>query len=109
MLVGFIIFLFVLFCILGSSKYGKLEYELTKKEEKEYLKKRKRLSKKVVILKLIVYSLLFLTVMINHFFNPLSKSSGASGFLILLMSMSVFQIICILDFIKVRRLKDESK
>lgn len=105
MLSLFIVFLFILYCILESSKYQTLEYVEKSKDSKTGYKKTRKLNKKIVCLKLIVYLLLIVLVTVNHFIEPLSRSTGILGLLLTIAVLSIFLIMCIIDCVKLRRSK----
>jgi hypothetical protein len=103
LIIAIIVFLFVLYCILEACKFNKLSYEMISDKDKEKLKRNKTLSRPIVYTKMGVYVLLYLTVIINHFSDPLSRSGGAKSFLVLVIAMTFFLIVCITDVVKVRK------
>lgn len=103
MIIAVIIFLFILYCILETSKYNKLNYEVINKKNKEKLKKNKTLNKPICYIKFVVYSVLYAFVIINHFSDPLSRSGGVKSLIVLLLAMTFFMVICIIDVVKVRK------
>ena len=105
MIITGLIFLFILYSILEKFKYEKIDYSEIEEEEKTHntLKADRKLSKEITIIKLIIYSIFYILLIINHFVDPLSKSTGIKGFIISLLIASFFLIICIVDYIKVRK------
>ncbi len=102
-----IVFLFILYCILETSKYSRLDYEYVKEGKERKLRKKHYLNPPIVHIKLVVYMLMYLVVIINHFTDPLTRSGGIRGFIITLMGMTFFMVICIIDEIKVRKYYDK--
>lgn len=109
MIIAVIIFLFVLYCILETCKYNKLTYEVINKKNKELIKKKKNLNRNICYIKIAVYLTLYTLVIINHFSDPLSKSGGIRSLIILLVPLTFFLIICIIDVVKVRNNNAKNK
>ena len=107
MIIALIIFLFVLYCILETCKYNKLSYKVIDIGNERKLKKNRVLNKRVCYAKIVVYTLLYIVVIINHFIDPLSNSGGMNSFIILLLAMTFFMTVCIIDVVKVRKLKND--
>ena len=105
MIITGLIFLFILYSILEKFKYEKTDSNYIEEEEKTHntLKTDRKLSKEITILKLFIYIIFYILLIINHFVDPLSKSTGIKGFIISLLIASIFLIICIVDYIKVRK------
>ncbi len=109
MLIAFLIFLFVLYCILERFKYNKPEFEesVTRFKKKASLKEVKTLNKKIVYLKFFIFILFSALLIVNHFLDPLSKSAGIKGLIILLLVTLVIWIICVRDIYIIRRSSNE--
>ena len=102
-----LVFLFIIYCILEAFKYGKSEFteEVSKKRNIEYYKEIKVLNRRIVYLKCFIFSVFFILLLVNHFLDELSKSSGIKGFLMIVVVSIFFMFICILDIVKIRRNK----
>ena len=109
MLLAFMVFLFVLYCILEGFKYNRPEYEeaVTKFSKKPKYKEIKTLNEKIVYLKSFVFFLFFVLLIIHHFIDPLSKSTGLKGLAALVLVSLIIWFICIRDIIVIRRAKNE--
>lgn len=111
MLLIILIFLFIIYCILEAFKYNKLEFEetTTKRKGKSRYKEIKTLNSKIVVLKTIIYTLFFILLILNHFLDPLSGSTGFKGLISILVISGVFLGLCIRDVFRIRRAKNEKK
>ena len=109
MLLTLIIFLFILYCILEGFKYNRPEYEesVSRIKKKTKLKEIKNLNKRIVYLKSFIFFLFFLLLIINHFIDPLSNSTGLKGLIAILSVSLIILFICIKDLLDIRRLSNE--
>ena len=107
MIIAVIVFLFVLYCILETCKFNKVRYEMVGSGDRKKLKKNRKRNKGVCYAKIVVFTLLYIMVIINHYTDPLSNSGGIRSFLILLVGMTFFMAVCIIDIVKVRNTKDD--